>query len=421
MHAAKFVTFALAGALAACGGEPQPKFSASDITGAQWARGFDLTDHAGRRRTLADFPGKVVLAFFGYTNCPDACPLALAEMPQLVKQLGPDGDKVQVLFIPKSTVKGVVSTGRRGSGEQTMTQRSIRFAALRLLLAALAFAAVGAAHAQSALTLTHVHGLAYSADGKQLMVPSHHGLAVYSAGKWSKAPGLQHDYMGFAAARTHIYSSGHPAPGSGLRNPFGLIRSKDGGGAWDKLSLEGESDFHLLATGWNTNAVYVWNPEPNSRMRQTGLHYTLNDGFQWQHAAAAGLAGEVRALAVHPDNAKMVALATSTGIYVSRDSGASFKPIAQGEQGLSVFFDLDEKHFWYGSYVDSARLARVELQSGKTGAVTLPPLSRDAVAYIAQNPASTMEYAIATFERSIYVSKDAGKTWRQIADRGKGK
>lgn len=302
-----------------------------------------------------------------------------------------------------------------------MTQRSIRFAALRLVLTALAFAAVGAAHAQSAVTLTHVHGLAYSADGKHLMVPSHHGLAQYAEGKWSKAAGPQHDYMGFNATRTHIYSSGHPAAGSGLANPFGLIRSADGGGTWAKLSLEGESDFHLLATGWTTNAVYVWNPEPNSRMRQTGLHYTLNNGFQWQHAAAAGLSGESRALAVHPSDAKTVAVATSTGVYVSRDSGASFKPLAQGEQGLSVFFDLDEKHLWYGSYARGPRLVRVQLQGGAKTAVALPPLEKDAVAYIAQNPANTMEYAIATFERSVYVSKDAGQTWRQIADRGKGK
>lgn len=78
---------------------PKKQFTANDITGAQWARGFDLTDHTGRRRTLADFRDKVVLMFFGYTNCPDACPTALAEMAQVVKQLGPAGDAVQGLFI----------------------------------------------------------------------------------------------------------------------------------------------------------------------------------------------------------------------------------------------------------------------------------------------------------------------------------
>ncbi|HXV09318.1 MAG TPA: SCO family protein [Burkholderiales bacterium] len=78
---------------------PKTQFTANDITGARWARSLELTDHTGRRRTLADFRGKVVLVFFGYTNCPDACPTALAEMAQVVRQLGPAGDEVQGLFI----------------------------------------------------------------------------------------------------------------------------------------------------------------------------------------------------------------------------------------------------------------------------------------------------------------------------------
>lgn len=74
-------------------------FTATDITGVQWARDFDLLDHNGRRRTLADFRGKVVLLFFGYTHCPDACPTALAEMAQVVERLGPEGKQVQGLFV----------------------------------------------------------------------------------------------------------------------------------------------------------------------------------------------------------------------------------------------------------------------------------------------------------------------------------
>src|SRR5688572_27842482 len=172
-----------------------------------------------------------------------------------------------------------------------------------------------------AVTLTHVHGLAYSADGKRLMIPSHHGLAVYENGMWSKAPGPQHDYMGFSATARNLYSSGHPAPGSGLMNPVGLIRSRDGGRTWEKLGLEGETDFHLLAAGWNTNAIYVWNPRPSSRLKAAGLHFTLNDGFTWKRATAHGLAGELRALAAHPDDAATIAVATSDGLYLSRDSG----------------------------------------------------------------------------------------------------
>ena len=273
--------------------------------------------------------------------------------------------------------------------------------------------------AQAGVELTHVHGLGYSADGKRLMIPSHHGLAVYESGKWSKAAGPRHDYMGFSVTAKSLYSSGHPAPGSGLVNPFGLIRSRDGGKTWDKLGLEGETDFHLLATGWNTNAIYVWNPAPSSRIKRPGLHYTLNDGFAWNPAQAGGLKGEARALAVHPDDAATVAVATSTGVYVSRDSGERFEPVASGAQGLSVFFDLDGKYLWFGTFDGQPRLARAPL-GGKADQVNLPPLTKDAVSYIAQNPAARNEYAIATFERSVYLSKDSGKTWTPIAVRGNG-
>lgn len=287
-----------------------------------------------------------------------------------------------------------------------------RFALLLAVLAAPALAQV---------TLHHVHGLAYSPDGKRLMIPSHHGLAIYENGKWSKAPGPEHDYMGFSATAKNLYSSGHPAPRSGLVNPFGLIRSKDGGNTWDKLGLEGETDFHLLATSWNTNAVYVWNPAPSSRLKRPGLHYTLNEGFTWQAPRAQGLAGEPRAIAVHPDKPAVVAVATSEGLYLSTDSGEQFARLAGNGEGLSVLFDLDGKTLWYGAFDGRPSLTRLALSGGNAAKLSLPPLKNDAVAYIAQNPARRAEYAIATFERSVYLTKGAGQNWRQIADRGDAK
>jgi hypothetical protein len=293
--------------------------------------------------------------------------------------------------------------------------------AIPLFATAILAVAALAASAQPAVTLTHVHGLAYSADGERLMIPSHHGLAVYSNGKWSKAPGPQHDYMGFSATAKHLYSSGHPAPGSGMVNPFGLIRSRDGGRTWANLGLEGEIDFHLLATSWNTNAIYVWNPAPSSRMKAPGLHSTRNDGFLWKPARAAGLEGAPRALAVHPDDPSTVAAATDKGVYLSRDSGERFSPVASGVDGLALFFELDGKHLWYGAFDGRPILARVALEGGATERKALPPLTKDAVAYVAQNPARRDEFAIATFRRSVFLSADRGRTWRQIAAEGKSR
>ncbi len=75
------------------------KFKASDVTGASFGRDFALTDATGKARTLADFRGKAVVIFFGYTQCPDVCPTTLAALAETMKQLGPDADRVQVLFV----------------------------------------------------------------------------------------------------------------------------------------------------------------------------------------------------------------------------------------------------------------------------------------------------------------------------------
>lgn len=90
------VLAALALALAACS-EPA-KFNATDITGADWGKDFALTDHTGKLRHLADFKGKAVILFFGYTQCPDVCPTTLTAMKETMKALGPDAQRVQVLF-----------------------------------------------------------------------------------------------------------------------------------------------------------------------------------------------------------------------------------------------------------------------------------------------------------------------------------
>ena len=88
-------------ALTACDKPQTPKvpFANTDVTGLDYAKGFTLTDHTGKRRTLADFKGKVVVVFFGYTHCPDVCPTTLAEMAGIMKALGAEAARLQVLFI----------------------------------------------------------------------------------------------------------------------------------------------------------------------------------------------------------------------------------------------------------------------------------------------------------------------------------
>jgi protein SCO1/2 len=127
---------ALTVSIAACdkmpGKQHQVAFQNTDVTGLDYAKGFSLTDHTGKPRTLADFKGKAVVVFFGYTQCPDVCPTTMAEMATVMQKLGPLADQVQVLFItldPERDTQQLLASyvpafdkrfiGLRGTPEQT--------------------------------------------------------------------------------------------------------------------------------------------------------------------------------------------------------------------------------------------------------------------------------------------------------------
>ncbi len=79
--------------------DKKPAFSNIDVTGSAYARSFRLKDHNGQVRQLSDFAGKVVVVFFGYTQCPDVCPTTMVELAEIKKALGKDGDRLQAVFI----------------------------------------------------------------------------------------------------------------------------------------------------------------------------------------------------------------------------------------------------------------------------------------------------------------------------------
>jgi hypothetical protein len=95
-------------------------------------------------------------------------------------------------------------------------------------------------------SLTHVHGLGYSTNGSFIMIPAHDGLKVFKEGKWGSLTGDKHDYMGFSVVNKGFYSSGYPAEGSSLKNPFGIVMSEDNGKSLNILDLHGEIDFHQI-------------------------------------------------------------------------------------------------------------------------------------------------------------------------------
>ena len=294
----------------------------------------------------------------------------------------------------------------------------LRFLRGRLVLVGMVVA-LTAAPASAKPILHHVHGLAFTPDGRALLVPAHIGLAVYRNGRWSSAPGPAHDFMGFSVAKNAIYTSGHPAPGSPLRNPFGLMKSLDGGKTWKQLSLYGEADFHDIAAGYRTNVVYVISSGANSQMPEAGFYYTRNEGETWKRSELGGIISPITGIAAHPDDPRTVAASTFGGLYLSRDFGKRFRRIGPARAVTAVSFDPDAKHLLFASE-DVSALARITLDGQSDQSLKLPALASDVVTYIAQNPANRKEIAIASRMRTVFLSEDAGKNWKQIVRGGEG-
>ena len=267
----------------------------------------------------------------------------------------------------------------------------------------------------TAVQFRHIHGLSFSSDGSQLSVPAHDGLLVYEDGDWIVPDLPVHDYMGYSGTDDGFYSSGHPGPGSNRVNPLGLIRSTDGGETFETLAFEGESDFHLMAAGYESHAVYVINPAPNSRL-PVGLHYTLDEGQSWQQSQASGISGNPIQLAVHPTEPGTVALATEGGLFLSNDYGDTFMRVGDAAPVTAVTFDPKGERL-LSAYQG---LFSYDLASGQIDTLSTPDVTGDnAVGYIAINPVSD-QIVFATFNKDIYLSQNNGESWEAIAEQGLG-
>lgn len=271
----------------------------------------------------------------------------------------------------------------------------------------------------SDIELMHVHGLGFSGDGAGLFVPSHDGLKVFEAGVWSEAAGEPHDYMGFSMVDDGFYSSGHPGAGSSLENPFGIIKTTDMGENLEMLDLYQEVDFHGMAVGYNTHAIYVLNPQPNSRMDESGLYYSIDDAKTWTKSEMNGLQGSIFSIAVHPTDEAIVALGTGEGVFLSNDFGQSFDSLSDSPATAIAFSPAGE--LLAGSVSEEVTLTTFDRETNEQSPLSIPSLNEEnAITYIAVNPQDEKQIAFATAEKDIYMTKDAGETWNQIAEKGTG-
>lgn len=271
----------------------------------------------------------------------------------------------------------------------------------------------------SDIEMMHVHGLGFSGDGAGLYVPSHDGLKVFENGVWNEAVAEPHDYMGFGMVDDGFYSSGHPGPGSSLKNPFGVVKTTDMGQNLEMLDLYQEVDFHGMAVGYNSHAIYVINPQENSRMDDIGLYYSTDDTETWTKSEMTGLQGPIFSIAAHPTNEAIVALGTSEGVFLSDDFGETFESVSDSSTTAVTFSPAGD--LVAGSVSGEVTLTIFDSETNEPQLISIPELNEEnTIGYIAVNPQDENQITFTTIEKDMYMTNDSGGNWSQIAEKGTG-
>ncbi|EFV74658.1 F510_1955 family glycosylhydrolase [Cytobacillus sp. FSL W8-0315] len=265
-----------------------------------------------------------------------------------------------------------------------------------------------------------LHGLSYSEDGGKLVAAVHDGLKVYSDSSWSVPDIPKNDYMGYSPVKNGFYSSGHPAPGSNLKNPLGIVKSKDNGETVEIVDFQGEADFHALSVGYETEEIYVFAAEPNSKMKEQGFYYSSDQGETWNLMNMQGVSGSPLTMAAHPSKNGTLAIGTDQGLYLSENYGNTFdKILAEISVSATVFAGNDT--IIAGTNNGNNEITEVNINNNKSTNYSMPKNSEGNITFIAVNNKNKKELSFATDQLNIYTTTDSGETWDKIVEEGAGK
>lgn len=321
---------------------------------------------------------------------------------------------------PKSTARGPRKARQAGRRRRvTMSALVVVAVAAAGLLWWTAGRGSGGQAGQPVERFMHVHGLAITPWAPDTVyLATHEGLArIDGDGQWRYVSDEPHDFMGFSGNPTDdgvFYSSGHPAPGTGLANPVGFMVSTDGGGTWTSRSLQGAVDFHAMTVAPSDgDVIYGWNGT-----RQAGLYVSTDGGSSWATYSGGMLTqvGGALSLAARPNDPDEVWAGTQAGLLASRDAGRSWESVLSGTVTAVAFDPANPDHaVAYAAAGDGLVDSR---DGGQTWTELGLVVDGDAVGHIAIHPEDPNTLYVGTYEQGLRRSTDGGDSWETLAESG---
>lgn len=271
----------------------------------------------------------------------------------------------------------------------------------------------------------HIHGLSYDKkEPANLYMSTHHGLIqIKSSNQWNwiGEPENRHDLMGFTVQNEDtMISSGHPAEGSKLENPLGVVISQDRGATWESIALYGKVDFHIFEVNEGDSSVLYG---INSHGANVGFYQSLDGGYTWEKQERNGLPNDFSAiytLISDPRNPQFILAGTGNGILQSEDGGRTWTTKNTEQSFVSAKSVPQQPGKIIAFVVGKDEGLVISDDFGETWtSLELTIEGDDAVSQIAVHPTQEGVYTVATFKENVLQTTDGGQTWTILAESGK--
>lgn len=280
------------------------------------------------------------------------------------------------------------------------------------------------AEGDKAESFMHIHGLSYDPqEPHNLYMSTHHGLINISSDGDFNYVGEdkhRHDLMGFTFQNDGtMISSGHPSESSSLKNPLGVVISKDQGETWEPISLHGMVDFHVFEVNAAESSVMYG---VNSHGPQAGFYRSQDGGKEWDNLSTSGLPEDLQAvyaLVSDPENPQSLLAGTGNGIYASQDGGETWRMKSDRQSFLSAQTVPQDPQNMIAYVLGKNEGLMISEDFGETWTSLNLKLEEDVVFHIAIHPSQEGMYTVGTQKDNIFQTKDGGANWVKMAKDGK--